>query len=469
MPTINFPTGPSTNDTYNLGTRTWRWNGEAWELQPLTGGFTGSQGYTGSAGATGAQGATGYTGSAGTADGGTSLTISNTSTDDSILATTTEDSSSAGPVLTLKRNSSSPADADYLGQLKFKGENDADQEVVYAKITAKIQDATDGTEDGLIEFANRKAGSNAITMRLKSDKLMLLNGTGLEADGDVDFTDSTSSLGLPSGTTAQAPSAASSEGHIRYDTDNNAIYFSNGSSWAKISSTPAGLSSISPTSFLEGTSETITLTGTGFLSSNLVVTFTHNSNDYTTTVTPSSGTTASATTPSGLVSAVSGGDSVSVKVTNSDGSDSGTQTLSVSSLPSGGTITTSGNYRIHTFTSSGTFTNPISNLSVEYLVIAGGGSGGAGGSSVAGGGGGAGGYRTNVSGENSGGGNSAESSMTLSATSYTVTVGAGASRPANNSDSGGSRGSNSTFNGITSTGGGGGGGNSADSGSCCLS
>ena len=50
---INFPTGPSTNDTYNLGTRTWKWNGEAWELQPLTGGFTGSQGaigYTGSAG-----------------------------------------------------------------------------------------------------------------------------------------------------------------------------------------------------------------------------------------------------------------------------------------------------------------------------------------------------------------------------------------------------------------------------------
>ena len=44
---INFPTGPSTNDTYNLGTRTWKWNGEAWELQPLTGGFTGSQGAIG--------------------------------------------------------------------------------------------------------------------------------------------------------------------------------------------------------------------------------------------------------------------------------------------------------------------------------------------------------------------------------------------------------------------------------------
>ena len=109
--------------------------------------------------------------------------ITNTTTGDSLLFTTTEDSSTAAPVITLKRNSSSPADADYLGQLKFKGENDADQEVVYAKITSKIQDASDGSEDGLLEFANIKAGSQTITARLKSDKLQLLNSTGLEVAG----------------------------------------------------------------------------------------------------------------------------------------------------------------------------------------------------------------------------------------------------------------------------------------------
>jgi hypothetical protein len=68
-------------------------------------------------------------------------------------------------VITLKRNSASPADADYLGQLKFQGENDADQEVVYAKITGKIQDASDGSEDGLLEFSNMKAGSNVILLQ----------------------------------------------------------------------------------------------------------------------------------------------------------------------------------------------------------------------------------------------------------------------------------------------------------------
>ena len=112
-----------------------------------------------------------------------SLDITNTSTGDSLLITSTEDSSTAAPVITLKRNSSSPADADYLGQLKFKGENDADQEVVYAKITGKIQDASDGTEDGIIEFAHKKAGSNVITARFRSDSFQLLNDTNFVARG----------------------------------------------------------------------------------------------------------------------------------------------------------------------------------------------------------------------------------------------------------------------------------------------
>ena len=123
------------------------------------------------------------------------LTLTTTTTDDTLLLTTTEDSSSAAPVMTFKRNSASPADADYLGQLKFKGENDADQEVIYAKITSKIQDASDGSEDGLIEFANRKAGSNTITARLRSDSLQLLNSTNLSVAGTSTLTGNVSTDG----------------------------------------------------------------------------------------------------------------------------------------------------------------------------------------------------------------------------------------------------------------------------------
>lgn len=32
MPTINFPTGPTLNDEYSFGTKTWKFNGTAWEL-----------------------------------------------------------------------------------------------------------------------------------------------------------------------------------------------------------------------------------------------------------------------------------------------------------------------------------------------------------------------------------------------------------------------------------------------------
>ena len=105
-----------------------------------------------------------------------------TFTSDMTLSSTGTDAT-AGPVLTFYRNSSSPADADYLGQLKFEGENDADEKIVYSKITGKILDSSDGTEDGIIEFANKKAGTTTITARLRSDSLQLLNGTSLVVGG----------------------------------------------------------------------------------------------------------------------------------------------------------------------------------------------------------------------------------------------------------------------------------------------
>jgi len=108
------------------------------------------------------------------------LMIANTTTDDSFVIETTEDTSTAAPVICLQRYSSSPDDGDYLGQIKFKGENDASQDIVYAKITAKTSDVTDTTEDGLIEFSLKKAGSNNIGMRLTSTQLKLLNGTSLD-------------------------------------------------------------------------------------------------------------------------------------------------------------------------------------------------------------------------------------------------------------------------------------------------
>ena len=133
-------------------------------------------------------------------------TITNNNTTDSLLIQTTEDSSAAAPVITLDRNSSSSDNGDYLGQIKFKGNNDSGSQQVFAKITGKILDASNGTEDGLIEYAVKKAGSNCIVMRITGTCLKLINSAGLEVDGSISTggTERVSSSGALSNVTANA-------------------------------------------------------------------------------------------------------------------------------------------------------------------------------------------------------------------------------------------------------------------------
>jgi hypothetical protein len=106
----------------------------------------------------------------------------------------------------------------------------------------------------------------------------------------------------------------------------------------------------------------------------------------------------------------------------------------------------------------------VNGLLVQYLVIAGGGGGGTGiYSNARGGGGGAGGYRCSVIGEKSGGLSNAESPLLLTTgTSYTVQVGTGGQGGLSTGSDDqfkilATRGSDSVFSTITSTGGGPGG------------
>ena len=285
--------------------------------------------------------------------------------------------------------------------------------------------------------------------------------------GLLDLTGNTSSMGLPRGTDAQEPSAGSTEGHIRYNNDDNLVYFSDGNNWNKISATVAVLTSVTG-QIVDGVASNLTLAGNGFLSSSLVVNFLQSADsiNVNVTVTPTSDTAATVAVPSSVFSNVTAGNAVTIKVTNSDGMSSGTVNTTAVGLPTGGSITTSGGFRIHTFTSSGTFGLTYS-TAVQYLVIA----GGAGvGTRRHSGGGGAGGYRCSVSGETSGGGASAETAAVLSAANYTVTVGAGgaSSNGPSNSNSNVQNGNNSVFGTITSLGGGFGStyGSSAGSGGC---
>jgi hypothetical protein len=107
----------------------------------------------------------------------------------------------------------------------------------------------------------------------------------------------------------------------------------------------------------------------------------------------------------------------------------------VMSATGGNSTATDGDYKVASFTSSGTFT-PSADGYVEYLVIGGGGSGG-GAPSRYGSGGGAGGYRTGYL-------------PVTGGTGYTVTVGAGGVVSSNVAD----KGDDSVFGSITAAGGG---------------
>jgi hypothetical protein len=131
----------------------------------------------------------------------------------------------------------------------------------------------------------------------------------------------------------------------------------------------------------------------------------------------------------------------------------------------GGTVTTSGDFKIHTFTGDGNFVvssagfGPAQLTKVDYLVVAGGGGGGTAdgpgssgppGSHSAGGGGGAGGYReskdTDISSPHTASPTAASTGVTIATQTYPITVGGGGG--------GSSNGSNSVFSTITSAGGG---------------
>jgi PKD-like domain len=122
----------------------------------------------------------------------------------------------------------------------------------------------------------------------------------------------------------------------------------------------------------------------------------------------------------------------------------GATTIFTSTLPTGGTVTTSGGYRIHSFTTAGgpyTLTVPTGFAgNVEALVVGGGGGGGYNG----GGGGAAGGLTFNPT-----------YALTSGTDITNITVGAGGSGAGGNAS--GSNGSSSVFGTITATYGGGGG------------
>jgi len=260
---------------------------------------------------------------------------------------------------------------------------------------------------------------------------------------------------LPSGTSAQRSSGTT--GETRFNTDSGSLEYYDGANWVSTNLIPT-INSITGTIY-QGTAGNLTLSVTN--STDTIDVVYSEGGIAIATVTGQAVSSGSCTTavPAAVYNQTPG-DTISISIKNVDGTPSSNAiSKTVVGLPTGGSISNSGSYRIHTFTSSGTFTVPSGSTltNVEYLVIAGGG-GAKGTGALDSGGGGAGGYRCSVVGETSGGGAGAESRISMSAGSYSVQVGGGGAASTGGGQA--ANGQNSFISGpgvsITSSGGGGG-------------
>ena len=117
-----------------------------------------------------------------TATDGSTITTADNS--DNLTLTSTDADASAGPNLNLYRNSDSPADSDFLGNIKFNGRNDNSQDVQYAEIEVYAMDVSDGAEDGLYNLNVMTSGTNTSYMQIRGELGQIVFN---ESSADVDF------------------------------------------------------------------------------------------------------------------------------------------------------------------------------------------------------------------------------------------------------------------------------------------
>ena len=113
---------------------------------------------------------------------GSGVIIDRSDNGDNLTLRTSDADASVGPILNLNRNSASPADNDFIGEIKFDGRNDAAQAVTYAGFAGRIIDASDGTEDGRFELYT-KIGGAQISRVLSDGTETVIN----QDSSDLDF------------------------------------------------------------------------------------------------------------------------------------------------------------------------------------------------------------------------------------------------------------------------------------------
>lgn len=109
--------------------------------------------------------------------------------------TMNDDGAGIGPIITLLRESTSPAASDIIGAISMQGRNSIGSIATYGRIFTDVVDATSGSTDGRLNFQTHAAGSLSTLMQLSASSLDIANSVSLNVSAPA-------SIAISSGSTA---------------------------------------------------------------------------------------------------------------------------------------------------------------------------------------------------------------------------------------------------------------------------
>ena len=110
-------------------------------------------------------------------DRGGLLNIETADNNSQLVLVSSDADASTGPRLDFLRDSASPADNDIVSQVRFRGKNDADEELSYAGIKVIALDVTDGTEDSELQISTIVAGASSNLLIMNSTEIVFNEGS----------------------------------------------------------------------------------------------------------------------------------------------------------------------------------------------------------------------------------------------------------------------------------------------------
>lgn len=134
----------------------------------------------------------------GTAEFNSTITATTDDNNPQLIIKSTDADADVGPEMELLRDSASPANSDVLGQIQYKGKNDAAETIAYAEIDAVISDVADGTEDGELRLQVKRAGTTRTGLSLGPTETVF-NDAGIDNDFRIESDGNTSMFFLDAG------------------------------------------------------------------------------------------------------------------------------------------------------------------------------------------------------------------------------------------------------------------------------